>query len=578
MTDTADAEYFPSQGMTHRQILAILAGLMAGMFLAALDQTIVSTAIRTIADDLHGYDLQAWVTTAYLVTSTIVTPLYGKMSDLHGRKPFFLAAITIFIIGSALCASATSMYQLAAYRAFQGIGAGGLFTLALTTIGDIVPPRERAKYQGYFLAVFGTSSVLGPVLGGLFAGADSILGVSGWRWVFLVNVPIGIIALALVYKVLNYDQNKVTGHRTDYWGAVAVAVTVAPLLIVAEQGRDWGWLSGRSWACYVIGAVGLVAFILIERAMGDEAIIPLRIFKNRVFTQGILVSVVVGAVMFGGISMLPQYFQVLRGSSPMVAGLQMLPMVLGLMIGSIVSGQLISRTGRYKIYPIIGSVILTVAAFVLHYIGTDTPMWLVMLIAGFLGFGLGNLMQPLMLAMQNVLPLRDMGMATGTATFFRQIGGTLGVAVFFSMLFSTMGPNIADHMKAASHDPQFRVAVAQAAQSNDPEVAAFGKGLIAASQEGAGHAAGASSVMKDTAVLERMPADLARPIKDGFAESMDRVFLAVSILSLLAIIGTVTWAELPLRTGGAEPDGAEAGDGEVVEGPDPEPDTEPSKA
>ncbi|UQE75516.1 MFS transporter [Gordonia sp. PP30] len=578
MTDTADAEYFPSQGMTHRQILAILAGLMAGMFLAALDQTIVSTAIRTIADDLHGYDLQAWVTTAYLVTSTIVTPLYGKMSDLYGRKPFFLAAITIFIIGSALCASATSMYQLAGYRAFQGIGAGGLFTLALTTIGDIVPPRERAKYQGYFLAVFGTSSVLGPVLGGLFAGADSILGVSGWRWVFLVNVPIGIIALALVYKVLNYDQHKVTGHRTDYWGAVAVAVTVAPLLIVAEQGRDWGWLSGRSWACYVIGAVGLIAFILIERAMGEEAIIPLRIFKNRVFTQGILVSVVVGAVMFGGISMLPQYFQVLRGSSPMVAGLQMLPMVLGLMIGSIVSGQLISRTGRYKVYPIIGSVILTVAAFVLHYIGTDTPMWLVMLVAGFLGFGLGNLMQPLMLAMQNVLPLRDMGMATGTATFFRQIGGTLGVAVFFSMLFSTMGPNIADHMKSASHDPQFQVAVAQAAQSHDPEVAAFGKSLIAASQGGASHAAGASSVMKDTAVLERMPADLARPIKDGFAESMDRVFLAVSILSLLAIVGTVTWAELPLRTGGAEPDGAEPGDGEVVEGPDPEPDTEPSKA
>ncbi len=550
MTDAVSAERFPSQGMSHRQILTILAGLMAGMFLAALDQTIVSTAIRTIADDLHGYDLQAWVTTAYLVTSTIVTPLYGKLSDLYGRKPFFLAAITIFIIGSALCASATSMYQLAGYRAFQGIGAGGLFTLALTTIGDIVPPRERAKYQGYFLAVFGTSSVLGPVLGGLFAGANSILWIAGWRWVFLVNVPIGLVALALVYKVLNYDQLKVTGHRTDYWGALAVAVTVAPLLIVAEQGREWGWTSTNAWLCYAIGLVGLIAFVLIERAMGDEAIIPLRVFGNRVFAQGIFVSVVVGAVMFGGISMLPQYFQVLRGSSPMVAGLQMLPMVLGLMFGSILSGQLISRTGRYKVYPIIGSVILAVAAFVLHYIGNETPLWHVMALAALLGFGLGNLMQPLMLAMQNVLPLRDMGMATGTATFFRQIGGTLGVAVFFSMLFSTMGPNISAQLAAAQHDPQFVAAVAQAAHSDDPEVAAFGQSLIEAGRGGqAGHGETAGAIMKDTAVLERMPAGLARPIKDGFAESMDRVFLFTSILSILAIIGTVTWTELPLRTG-----------------------------
>ncbi len=260
-------------GLSHRQILTVLTGLMLGMFLAALDQTIVSTAIRTIADDLQGYDMQAWVTTAYLVTSTIVTPLYGKLSDLYGRKPFFLLAISIFVIGSLACSMATSMYELAAFRAFQGLGAGGLFTLALTTIGDIVPPRERAKYQGYFLAVFGTSSVLGPVLGGLFAGQSSILWVSGWRWVFLVNVPIGILALAVVYRVLNYDQNKGVGGRTDYWGATALAVTVAPLLIVAEQGREWGWLSGWSWLCYIVGAVGLAVFVFIEHLMGDDALI-----------------------------------------------------------------------------------------------------------------------------------------------------------------------------------------------------------------------------------------------------------------------------------------------------------------
>lgn len=260
-------------GLTHRQILTVMAGLMIGMFLAALDQTIVSTAIRTIADDLHGYDMQAWVTTAYLVTSTIVTPLYGKLSDIYGRKPFFLLAISIFVVGSLLCSMATSMYMLAGFRALQGLGAGGLFTLALTTIGDIVPPRERAKYQGYFLAVFGTSSVLGPVLGGFFAGQSSILWVSGWRWVFLVNVPIGIIALFVVYAVLNYDQHKGTGTRTDYWGATALAVTVAPLLIVAEQGRIWGWWSGWAVLCYAVGVIGLAVFVWIEKKMGDDALI-----------------------------------------------------------------------------------------------------------------------------------------------------------------------------------------------------------------------------------------------------------------------------------------------------------------
>ncbi|MFT3716124.1 MAG: MDR family MFS transporter [Gordonia sp. (in: high G+C Gram-positive bacteria)] len=564
MTDTPAAAERGFPDLTHRQILTILAGLMAGMFLAALDQTIVSTAIRTIADDLHGYDMQAWVTTAYLVTSTIVTPLYGKLSDIYGRKPFFLAAITIFIVGSALCASATSMYELAGYRAFQGLGAGGLFTLALTTIGDIVPPRERAKYQGYFLAVFGTSSVLGPVLGGFFAGANSILGIAGWRWVFLVNVPIGLLALGLVWMVLNYDQQKLTGHRTDYWGALAVAVTVAPLLIVAEQGREWGWLSSKAWICYAIGVVGLIAFILIERMMGDEAIIPLRIFKNRVFTQGIIVSVIVGAVMFGGISMLPQYFQVIRGSSPMMAGILMLPMVLGMMTASIVSGQMISRTGHYKVFPIVGSVILTATAFALHYIGTDTPLWVVLLLAALLGIGLGNLMQPLMLAMQNVLPLKDMGMSTGTATFFRQIGGTLGVAVFFSMLFSLMGPNISSHMKSASTQPAFQAAVGQAAQSTDPQVKAFGQALVTSAQTGQPPGPAVSGVMSDTSILERMPDDLSRPIKDGFSQSMDHVFLAVSIVSLLAIIGTVTWAEVPLRTT------APAVEGVAVGGPDPD--------
>ncbi|MFW0787544.1 MDR family MFS transporter [Gordonia sp. CPCC 206044] len=547
-TSPAAHDEVAGAGLSHRQILTVLAGLMSAMFLAALDQTIVSTAIRTIADDLNGYDMQAWATTAYLVTATIVTPLYGKLSDLYGRKPFFMLAITIFVIGSLLCSIATSMYELAAFRAFQGLGAGGLMTLALTTIGDIVPPRERAKYQGYFLAVFGTSSVLGPVLGGLFAGQDSILWVSGWRWVFLVNVPIGIVALGLIYKVLNYDQQKGAGGRTDYWGATALAVAVAPLLIVAEQGREWGWTSGWSLLCYLVGVVGIGAFIWIEHLMGDDALIPLRVFRNPIFSQGILISVIVGAAMFGGISMLPQYYQVLRGSSPMVAGLQMLPMVLGLMTGSIVSGQLISRTGRYKIYPIMGSVLITVGTFLMHLVSVDTPVYLVMLIAALIGFGLGNLMQPIMLAMQNILPPKDMGLSTGTSTFFRQIGGTMGVAVFFSVLFSLMGPNIQDEMTTAATQPEFRTAVMAATQSDDEQVRQFGQSLVTAAQH-PGESSASSSVMSDTSVISKLPSELARPIKVGFADAMDTVFLSVSIMSLLAIIGTITWKELPLRTG-----------------------------
>ena len=237
---------------THRQILTILGGLMLGMFLAALDQTVVSTAIRTIADDLNGYDLQAWATTAFLITSTISTPLYGKLSDLYGRRPFYLFAIGIFVVGSMLCGLADSMYQLAAFRAIQGIGAGGLMSLALAIIGDIVPPRERSRYQGMFMAVFGTSSVLGPVIGGFFAGQDSLLGITGWRWIFYLNVPLGIAAFAVVMRVLHLPHTR-REHRIDWPGALALIVCLVPLLIVAEQGRIWGWDSGRALLCYAIG-------------------------------------------------------------------------------------------------------------------------------------------------------------------------------------------------------------------------------------------------------------------------------------------------------------------------------------
>src|SRR5690349_8883610 len=282
--------------LTHRQILSVLSGLILGMFLAALDQTVVSTAIRTIGDDLNGLSAQAWVTTAFLITSTITTPLYGKLSDIYGRKPLFMIAISIFILGSALCGLSTSMYMLAGFRAFQGLGAGGLFTLALAIIGDIIPPRERARYQGYFMAVFATSSVLGPVIGGFLAGQSSIFGISGWRYIFYINVPIGIAALYVVSRVLHVGHQR-RDHRIDWMGATALVVGTVPLLIVAEQGRLWGWGSVGAFLCYIIGVLGIAGFLMVERRMGDEALLPLRLFRNGVFSVGSAQSFVIGVGM-----------------------------------------------------------------------------------------------------------------------------------------------------------------------------------------------------------------------------------------------------------------------------------------
>src|SRR4051794_40979983 len=321
---------------THRQIVTILVGLMVAMFLAALDQTVVSTAIRTIADDLQGYDLQAWATTAFLITSTISTPLYGKLSDIYGPRPFYLFAIGIFVVGSVLCGMADSMYQLAAFRAVQGIGAGGLMSLAFVIIGSIVPPRERSRYQGYFMAVFGSSSVLGPVIGGFFAGQSSLLGIEGWRWIFFINVPLGAVAFITIWRVLHLPHQR-REHRIDWPGALALITFLVPLLVIAEQGRTWGWTSGRALVCYAIGAVGFLLFMMAERAYRDDALLPLRLFRNRTFTVAGVGSVVMGAGMFGGLLLLPQYLQIVHGSSPTVAGLQMTPLVLGIMSGGIIS-------------------------------------------------------------------------------------------------------------------------------------------------------------------------------------------------------------------------------------------------
>jgi EmrB/QacA subfamily drug resistance transporter len=524
---------------THRQIMTILVGLMLGMFLAALDQNIVATAIRTIGDDLHGLSVQAWVTTAYLITSTVSTPLYGKLSDLYGRKPFFLLAISLFVIGSAACAFSTSMYMLAAFRGFQGLGAGGLFSMALAIIGDIVSPRDRAKYQGYFLAVFGTASVLGPVIGGFFAGSSSILGITGWRWVFLVNVPIGIVALYVVWHTLNLP-NMHRPARIDWIGVGALVVCLVPLLIVAEQGRTWGWGSGTSVACYALGIAGLVLFILAERRMGEDALIPLRFFQNTVFSLTSGVGIFVGMGLFGGISVLPLYLQIVRGVSPTKSGLLLLPLTAGLMVGAIISGQLISRTGRYKIFPVVGAALCVFALALMSFIGADTPLWQTDTYGAIFGLGIGNIMQPITLATQNAMPARDIGVATSSATFFRQMGGTLGVAIFLSVLFSTVGPNIGHAYQHAGATSSFQAVAAdpavQQAPGNKPILEVIqGKGL-------------SSSSLNDTSFLKHADRRLAHPFFVGFSKSMDLVFRLAAIVMLIALLMLLFMREIPLRT------------------------------
>lgn len=520
--------------MSHRQILLVIYGLMAGMFLSSLDQTIVGTAIRTIGDDLHGLNDQAWVTTAYLITSTIAVPIYGKLSDIFGRRPLYIFGIVVFLLGSLLSAFSTSMMMLAAFRAFQGIGAGALMSLPLAIMGDILAPRERAKYQGYFLAVFGISSVIGPLIGGLFAGANQILFVTGWRWVFLINVPIGIVALLMVLAFLHLPKfHKAAKPRIDWWGATAVIVTLVPVLLVAEQGRDWGWSSAASISCYVIAAVGLLSFILIERYMKDDAIIPLRLFRSRVFSMATVLGVLVGFGMFGAMLTLPLYLQIVFGLSPTASGFATLPMMAGLMIASIASGQIIARTGKYRIFPVTGTLFTAAGFFVLTFLTIDKPLWFLMIAMFLIGLGLGQMMQTLTLASQNAVAPNQMGVATGASTFFRQIGGTLGVAVLLSVLFAALPGNIvtatADQKTLSSAlDAALTPEVATAPHNTaimkqlwTPIVTPIEKGVqdqLDAGVTKAKAAAGAAVTQKVTAAVDaqvaagKIPAEAAAPI------------------------------------------------------------------
>jgi EmrB/QacA subfamily drug resistance transporter len=522
----------PASGeLSHRQIMTILSGLMLGMFLAALDQMIVATAIRTIGDDLNGLSVQAWVTTSFLITSTIATPLYGKLSDIYGRKPLYLFAIVVFVLGSALCGLSTSMYMLAAFRAFQGIGAGGLMSLALAIVGDIIPPRERARYQGYFMAVFATSSVLGPVAGGFLAGQSSLLGLAGWRWIFWINVPIGFAAFAVVTRVLHVGHYR-RDHRIDWWGAVMLVVGLVPLLIIAEQGREWGWSSSAAFACYVLGGAGLVAFVWVENRMGDEALLPLRLFRNGVFAVGSAQSFVIGIGMFGGMVSIPLYLQIVKGASPTKAGLLIMPMVLGIMSASLVAGQVTSRTGRYKVFPVIGSTLLVIGMLLLSQVGADTALWTTDLFMLVFGAGLGLNMQTIVLAMQNAVHPKDMGVATSSVTFFRQVGGTLGTAVFLSILFTGAAHKIPKAYADAQTTPAFQEAVRQ----------------HPAEMQLLTHNLAGGSGLNDTSFLRSLDSRISHPFLTGFSGAMDTVFFVGACVLVLALLLSVFLKEVPLRT------------------------------
>jgi len=513
--------------LTQRQIVTVMVGLMLGMFLASLDQTIVSTSIYTIANDLDGLSLQAWATTAYLITSTVSTPLYGKLSDIFGRRPLYLTAILIFLVGSLYAGSVHSMTELAVARGIQGLGAGGLLALALTIIGDIVSLKDRAKFQGYFMSVFGISSVLGPVVGGAFAGSANILGFDGWRWVFFINIPIGLAALTVVFLFLHLPAKHLK-QKIDYWGAAAITVAIVPLLLVAEQGRTWGWTSLNSFLCYGLGVVGIAWFLLAEKRAGDYALIPLRLFHNVTFGLSSLLNFIIGIGMFGAIAMLPMYLQLVKGLTPTEAGLMMITFTVGILFGSITAGRTISASGTFRIFPIMGTGILTAAALVMGFsLGVDTGLWVPGVIAVFFGVGLGFCMQPLTLAMQTSVPPRDMGVGTSSAAFFRSMGGAVGTAVFISMLFSLAANRIAAGMKAATTDPAYLAVLKDPAVASDPANAK----LYDFFKNGA-----SNDSLNDTSWLHTANSTLTRPITEGFATSIDTVMLTAAALTGLAFL------------------------------------------
>ena len=401
----------------------IFLALMLVLLLASLDQTIVSTALPTIVGDLGGISHLSWVVTAYLLSATIAGPLYGKFGDLYGRKLVLQVAIVLFLAGSALCGLSQNMAELIGFRTLQGLGAGGLIVVTFAVVGDLIPPRERGKYQGYFGAVFGFSTVVGPLLGGFFV--DNL----SWRWIFYVNLPVGAVALAVIAFAFHAPADR-RRHAMDYLGAATLAGTLASIVLFTSLGgTTWAWDSPQIIGLIVLSLVLLPLFVFVERRAA-EPILPLSLFRNHTFAVTSAVGFVVGFALFGAITYLPLYLQVTKGASPTRSGLQLTPLMAGVLITSIFSGQAISRLGRYRVFPIVGTAVMAVSMFLLSQIEADTSTWVAALYAAILGLGLGMVMQVLILAVQNSVDHSVLGVATSGSTMFRQIGGSIGVALF----------------------------------------------------------------------------------------------------------------------------------------------------
>jgi EmrB/QacA subfamily drug resistance transporter len=496
-----------------RRVRLVFAGVMLAMFLAALDQTIVSTALPTIVSDLGGANHLSWVVTAYLLASTATTPLWGKLGDLYGRKTLFQVCIVIFLIGSVLCGQAHGMTELISFRALQGVGGGGLMVLAMAVIADVVPPRDRGRYQGLIGAVFGVSSVLGPLLGGFLV--DNL----SWRWVFYVNLPVGLVALAVIAIALR-AKSLATRPKIDYLGtALLAAISTCLVLITSLGGTTWAWNSKQVWSCGIGAVVLLAAFILVEQRAA-EPVLPLRLFRNPVFTMCSAIGFVVGLTMFGTLSYIPLFMQVVNGNSPTESGLRLLPMMAGLLIASIGTGQLITRYGRYKIYPIVGTVFMALGLVLLSRIDEKTSATVLGVDMALFGFGLGLTMQVLIIAVQNAVDYSDLGTATSGATYFRSIGGSFGASVFGTILNNKLNSNISTALANHTLSPQFPV-----------------EKIIAAPTQ-----------------AHTLPAELAAPFLRIFAISVSRVFLYAAPMALVAFVLTLFLREVPLRGATRTPD------------------------
>lgn len=494
-------------GFTHKQIVVVMSGLMLGVLLAALDQTIVSTALPTIVGDFHRPDLYSWVVTSYLLTSTASTPLYGKISDLFGRKKIFQFAIVVFLVGSALCGLSQNMVELILFRGLQGIGAGGLISLALAIVGDIIPPAQRGRYQGYFGAVFGASSVLGPLIGGFLTESVS------WRWVFYVNIPLGVVALVVTNRVLKLDYNR-RKSSIDFTGAALLVAGVSLLLVGVQSAGTAAAFTTSSIAYLVAGVVFTVAFIYWELKHATDPILPMRLFRNPVFRVSSILSLVTGMVMFGAIIFLPQYMQIVKGSSPTTSGLKLLPLLAGLLITSIGSGRLISSRGKYKNYVVSGTIILSVGLGWLTFIKADTSYLVVGLMCFVIGVGLGLFMQTLVLASQNAVEMKDLGVATSGVTFFRTMGGAIGASLLGALLIAHQRTDAVNVLGAQN-----------------------------AKLAGASGGGGAS-----VASVKNLPEPLKHQIQVLFTDSMSYAYKFALPIAILGAIISFFLKEVPLRT------------------------------